>query len=84
VSIRDNDPTARYHYGKALETIGRAPEDRKASEQSFVKAATYEQRQQESFGARLHRARMMIEDNNVQNPSRRTNGTGRLRHGLRP
>jgi hypothetical protein len=69
VSIRDNDPTAQYYYGKVLETIGRTPEDRKVSEQSFVKAATYDQQQQENFGAHLHRALMMIEDNNVQNPS---------------
>jgi len=69
VSIRDNDPTAQYYYGKVLETIGRTPEDRKLAEQSFVKAATYDKNQQENFGAHLHRALMMIEDDNLQNPS---------------
>ena len=71
-SIRDNDPTAQYYYGKVLETIGRTPEDRKTAEQSFVKAAQYDKDQQENFGAHLHRALMMIEDNNVQNQSQVT------------
>lgn len=72
VAIRDNDPTAQYYYGKVLETIGRTPDDRKLSEQSFIKAATYDQQQQENFGAHLHRALMMMESNNVQNPSQIT------------
>ena len=67
VAIRDNDPTAQYYYGKTLETIGRAPEDRKLAEESFVKAAQYDERQQENFGAHLHRALMMIEDDKLEN-----------------
>src|SRR6185437_9003945 len=52
VAIRDNDPAAQYFYGKVLETIGRTPEDRKLSEQSFIKAAQFD-KQQENFGAHL-------------------------------
>jgi Zn-dependent protease with chaperone function len=72
VAIRDNDPTAQYYYGKVLEVIGRTPEDRKLAEQSFVKAAQFDKRQQENFGAHLHRALMMIEDNNTQNTTQLT------------
>jgi predicted Zn-dependent protease len=73
VAIRDNDPAAQYYYGKVLETIGRTPEDRKLAEQSFMKAAQFDKDQQENFGAHLHRALLMIEDNNTQNSSQLTN-----------
>jgi hypothetical protein len=68
VAIRDNDPAAQYFYGKVLETIGRTPEDRKLSEQSFIKAAQFD-KQQENFGAHLHRALMMMADDNAGNSS---------------
>jgi hypothetical protein len=68
VAIRDNDPAAQYFYGKVLETIGRTPEDRKLSEQSFIKAAQFD-KQQENFGAHLHRALMIMADDNSGNSS---------------
>lgn len=72
VAIRDNDPTAQYYYGKVLEIVGRTPEDRKLAEQSFIKAATFDKNQQENFGAHLHRALMMMEDNNPQSQTQLT------------
>ena len=70
-AIRDNDPAAQYYFGKVLETIGRTPEDRKLAEQSFVKAVQFDSRS-ENFGAHLHRALMMIEDQNTANPTQLT------------
>jgi predicted Zn-dependent protease len=74
VAIRDNDPAAQYYYGKVLETIGRTPEDRKMAEQAFAKAEQYDSKQQENynFGAHLHRALMMIDDNKSDQQSQLT------------
>jgi len=61
VSIRENDPAAQYYLGKVLETIGRTPEDQKAAETAFSKAALYDD-QRENFGSHLHYALMMMND----------------------
>jgi predicted Zn-dependent protease len=66
VSIRSNDPTANYFYGKVLELVARTPEETKLAEQSFVSAAKYDKRHQ-NFGSHLHLALALMGEKNEAN-----------------
>ena len=66
VSIRSNDPTAHYYYGKVLKLVGRTPEEKKLADESFVNAAKYDGRGQ-NFGAHLHHALAMMDEKTEAN-----------------
>jgi len=61
VSIRTNDSTAQYYYGKVLKLVARTPDDRKQADEAFVLAARYDTRHQ-NFGTHLHRALALLDD----------------------
>jgi predicted Zn-dependent protease len=66
VTIRDNDPAAHYFYGKVLEQIGRTPEDNKEAMKAFANAVKFDYRHQ-NYGANLHYALELMDDNQQQN-----------------
>lgn len=69
VSIRTNDSTAQYFYGKVLKLVARTPEERKQADDAFTLAAKYDTRHQ-NFGTHLHRALAMMDDKSEASKAR--------------